>query len=130
MSLAHGVVGLLWYFLVLLTYFLLCFKSLGSVGSCEPLPMCRLTIAFAAQITKAWRFFVLFFYLILYVPSTIFQLFRDGSSWGLTNTKLGLMCLAQGHYAVPLVRLEPAAPRSRVKHSTTEPLRSINLGGR
>ena len=26
------------------------------------------------------------------------------------------------------VRLEPAAPRSRVKHSTTEPLRSICLG--
>ena len=24
------------------------------------------------------------------------------------------------------VRLEPAAPRSRVKHSTTEPLRSVN----
>ena len=33
-----------------------------------------------------------------------------------------------------LVRLEPAAPRSRVKHSTTEPLRSqtkfINLSSR
>ena len=28
------------------------------------------------------------------------------------------MCLAQEHNAV---RLEPAAPRSRVKHSTTEP---------
>ena len=26
------------------------------------------------------------------------------------------------------VRLEPAAPRSRVKHSTTEPLRSLNKG--
>ena len=34
------------------------------------------------------------------------------------------MCLAQGHYAVTLVRLEPAALRSRVKYSTTEPLRS------
>ena len=31
---------------------------------------------------------------------------------------------AQGHNAVTLVRLEPAALRSRVKHSTTEPLRS------
>ena len=31
------------------------------------------------------------------------------------------MCLAQGHKAVMLVRLKPAAPRSRVKHSTTEP---------
>ena len=37
----------------------------------------------------------------------------------------GLMCLVQGHNAVTLVRLEPAALRSRVKHSTTEPLRSI-----
>ena len=34
------------------------------------------------------------------------------------------MCLAQGHNAVTLVRLENAAPLSRVKHSTTEPLRS------
>ena len=35
------------------------------------------------------------------------------------------MCLAQGHNAVTPVRLEPAALRSRVKHSTTEPLRSL-----
>ena len=40
---------------------------------------------------------------------------------GWTSTKLGLMCLAQGHKAVTPVRLEPAA--SRAKHSTTEPLR-------
>ena len=39
---------------------------------------------------------------------------------GLTCTKLGLMCLGQGHNAVTPVRLKPAAPRSRVKHSTTE----------
>ena len=32
------------------------------------------------------------------------------------------MCLAQGHNTVTRVRLEPAAPWSRVKHSTTEPL--------
>ena len=43
---------------------------------------------------------------------------------GWTSTKLGLMCLAQGHNAVTPVRLEPTAPRSQVKHSTTEPLRS------
>ena len=36
--------------------------------------------------------------------------------------------LAQGHNAVTPVRLEPAAPRSRVKHSTTEPLRSLYAG--
>ena len=32
------------------------------------------------------------------------------------------MCLAQGHNAVRPVRFEPMAPRSGVKHSTTEPL--------
>ena len=40
---------------------------------------------------------------------------------------LGLKCLAQGHKlhnAVTPVRLEPAALPSRVKHYTTEPLRS------
>ena len=36
------------------------------------------------------------------------------------------MCLAQGHNAVMLVRLEPTSPLSRVKRSTTEPLRSHN----
>ena len=46
---------------------------------------------------------------------------------GLTSTKLGSMCLAPGHNAVTLVRLEPAAPQSRVKHSTTEPLRSLHF---
>ena len=35
------------------------------------------------------------------------------------------MCLAQGHNAVTPVRFEPAASRSQVKHSTTEPLRSL-----
>ena len=36
------------------------------------------------------------------------------------------MCLAQGHSAVPPVRLEPATPKSQVKHSTTEPPRSLH----
>ena len=43
---------------------------------------------------------------------------------GLTGTKLGLMRLAQGHNAMTPVRLEAAATRYLVKHSTTEPLRS------
>ena len=34
------------------------------------------------------------------------------------------MCLAQGDNTVTPVMLEPKALRSRVKHSTTEPLRS------
>ena len=35
------------------------------------------------------------------------------------------MRFAQGHSAVTSVRLEPATPRSQVKHSTTESLRSL-----
>ena len=70
------------------------------------------------------------FNLILCVLSTIFQLCRDGFSLVepvLISTKPGLMCLAQGHIAVTPVRLEPAAHRSRVKHSHTEPLRSLKI---
>ena len=37
----------------------------------------------------------------------------------------GLMCLAQGHNPVTPVGLEPTAPRSRVKYSITELLRSL-----
>ena len=37
---------------------------------------------------------------------------------GWTSTKPGLMCFAQRLNAVTPVRFEPAAPRSRVKHST------------
>ena len=70
------------------------------------------------------RLFVCLFDLILYIPSTIFQLNRDGSSWVepvLSNDKCVLL---KDHNAVTPVRLELAAPRSRVKHSTTEPLRT------
>ena len=35
------------------------------------------------------------------------------------------ICLAQGHKAVTTMRLEPAIPRFRVKHSATEPLHSL-----
>ena len=37
------------------------------------------------------------------------------------------MFLAQGHNAVTPVSLQPTAPRSRVKHSTTEPLGSLDV---
>ena len=46
---------------------------------------------------------------------------------GWSSTKQGLMGLAQRHNTVTPVRLEPAALRSRVKHSTTEPLRSTYI---
>ena len=36
------------------------------------------------------------------------------------------MCLALGHNSVTAVRLKPTALGSRVKHSTIEPLHSLN----
>ena len=38
-----------------------------------------------------------------------------------------IKCLAQGHNTVPPVRHKPATSRSRVKHSTTEPLPSSSF---
>ena len=35
--------------------------------------------------------------------------------------------MLKDHNAVTPVKLEPAAPRSQVKHSTTEPLHSLNV---
>ena len=37
------------------------------------------------------------------------------------------MCLAQEHNAVTTVKLELATPQSRLKQSTTEPLRLSNI---
>ena len=70
---------------------------------------------------------VCLFDLIIYVPSTIFQLNRDGSSWVEPVLSLDKCVLLKGHSAVTLVRLKPAASRSWVKHSTTEPLRSLTF---
>ena len=64
------------------------------------------------------------FCLILYIPPTIFQLNRDGSSLVEPVLSQEKCVLLKDHNAVKPVRLEPAALRSRVKHSTTEPLRS------
>ena len=63
---------------------------------------------------------VCLFDLILYVPSTIFHLYRDESSWVEPVLSLNKCVLLKDHSAVTPVRLEPAALRSRVKHSTTE----------
>ena len=60
---------------------------------------------------------VCLFALILYVPSTIFQLYRDGSSWVEPVLNWDKCVLLKDHNAVTPVRLEPAALRSRVKHS-------------
>ena len=48
----------------------------------------------------------------------MFQLNRDGSSWVGPVLSYNKCVLRKDHNAVTLVRLEPAAPRSRVKHST------------
>ena len=62
---------------------------------------------------------------ILYVSSTIFQLSIDGSSLVGPVLSKDKCVFLKDHKAVTPVRLEPAAPRSRVRHSTTEPLRSL-----
>ena len=72
---------------------------------------------------------VCLFDLILYVPSIIFQLNRDGSSWVEPVLSWDRCVLLKDHNAVTPVRLELAASRSRVEHSTTEPLRSPYRNG-
>ena len=54
---------------------------------------------------------VILFDFVLYVPVNNFSV--------ISSTMQGLISLAQGHNAVTPVRLEPATPWSRVKHSTT-----------
>ena len=39
------------------------------------------------------------------------------------------MCLAQEHNAVTSVRFKPAAPQSRVKHSTTSRMNTVDWAG-
>ena len=62
------------------------------------------------------------FGLNLYCPVNNFSVMSGLIFMGLTSTKQGLLCLAQGHNTVTPVRLEPATPWSPVKLSTTEPL--------
>ena len=69
--------------------------------------------------------FICLFDLILYVLSTIFQFNKDRFSWAEPVLSYDKCVLLKGHSAVTPVRLEAAASRSRVKHSTTEPLRSL-----
>ena len=62
----------------------------------------------------------LFVCLILYVPSTIFQLNRDGSSWVQPVLSSDKCVLLKDHNAVTPVRLEPAASRSRGRMQNAE----------
>ena len=85
----------------------------------------------AALVRAVWSGSSLFDYgnilfdLILYVPSTIFQLNRDGSSWVEPVLSWDKCVLLKDYNSVTPMRLEPAASLSRVKLSTTEPLRSL-----
>ena len=45
---------------------------------------------------------------------------------GWTSTKLKKCIWLKDHNTMTPLRLEPAAPRSPVKHSTTEPLRPLD----
>ena len=55
----------------------------------------------------------------------MFQSCWDRSSWVEQVLSRDKVPLGQGDSEIPLVRLEPATPPSRVKHhSTTEPLRA------
>ena len=65
------------------------------------------------------------FDLILYVPVNIFSVMSRRAFLVEPVLSFGLMSLAQEHKAVTPARLKPAAHQSRVKHSTTEPLRSL-----
>ena len=89
-------------------------KSFRAGHSCE-----------TAQKDMNDSWFVCLFDLILYVPSTIFQLNKDGTSWVEPVLSYDKCVLLKDHNAVTPVRLAPTAARSRVKHSTTEPLHSL-----
>ena len=84
----------------------------------------KLSVSMLYNIAELDKQYALFD-LILYVPSTIFQLNRDGSSWVEPVLSYDKCALLKDHNTVTPVRFKPAASRSRVKHSTTEPLGSL-----
>ena len=63
---------------------------------------------------------------VLRLKSKIFQSCRDGAiaSWVINQYFRGVKCLAQGHNTAA-VGFEPRTSRSGVRHSTTEPPRSL-----
>ena len=91
-------------------------------GSNQLLRFIESLVLIIFELEENFRFFV---DLILYVPVNNFPVMSGRVFLGLNSTKLGLMFLAQGHNPVRPVRLETLAFRSRVKHSTTKPLRSL-----
>ena len=72
---------------------------------------------FVVQLKSMESVLFVLFDLILYVPSTIFQLNRDGPSRVEPVLSYDKCVLLKDHNTVTPMRLEPAAPRYRVKHS-------------
>ena len=72
----------------------------------------------------------LFVWFVSLRPLNNLSVMRDGSSWVEPVLSYDKCVLLKDHNAVTPVRLEPAALRSRVKHSTTEPLRSLAMDER
>ena len=97
------------------------------IQCCPFIALCLGPIGMDRVISKFYFDFdnLFLFDLILYVPSTIFQLYRDVSSWVEPVLSQDKCVLIKDLNAVTPVRLEPPALRSRVKHSTTEPLSSF-----
>ena len=58
---------------------------------------------------------------LIFTSHQQFFSYNRTSHSGLNQYKARINVLAQGHNGVTSARLEPAPPRSRVKHSTTEP---------
>ena len=67
---------------------------------------------FVVQLKSMESVLFVLFDLILYVPSTIFQLNRDGPSWVEPVLSYDKCILLKDHNTVTPVRLEPAAPWS------------------
>ena len=97
-------------------------KTLASYFFCFS-PNCQLLNSFTEG--GGVRFFL--FDLILFAPSTIFQLYRGRSSWIEPVLSYDKCVLLKDHNAVMPVKLEAAAHMSRAKHSTTEPLCSQSV---
>ena len=98
-----------------------------SLARASTVSKCRLLNMATGQIHPCWiATCVCFVCLILFFTSHQQSFSYKGTGLpGLNQYKARIIVLAPGHNTVTPVRLEPVAPRSRVKHSTTAPLHSL-----
>ena len=107
-----------------------CMQRIKKILVWEVLPAIALVpLSFFQKNKNADQPLHLCFCLILYVPVNNFSVMSGQVFLALTSTKQRIKCLAQGHNAVPPVRLEPTTPQSWVKppHSSLH-LCSLCLG--